>query len=59
MSTKQPNFSSLFIVFLSQKYTYHVCILINSSICILQMCAFRLLYVWRDNIAREEDESYG
>jgi len=24
-----------------------------------QLCAFRLLYAWRDNTAREEDESYG
>ncbi|XP_074626271.1 exosome complex component 10-like [Acropora palmata] len=24
-----------------------------------QVCAFRLLYAWRDNVAREEDESYG
>ncbi|KAL9970036.1 hypothetical protein ACROYT_G022346 [Oculina patagonica] len=24
-----------------------------------QKCAFRLLYAWRDNIAREEDEGYG
>jgi len=24
-----------------------------------QICAFRLLYAWRDNIAREEDESAG
>lgn len=24
-----------------------------------QVCAFRLLYAWRDKIAREEDESYG
>lgn len=24
-----------------------------------QLCTFRLLFAWRDNIAREEDESYG
>ena len=40
-------------------------VLINSAIKIAgniffsQMCAFRLLYAWRDNIAREEDESTG
>ena len=42
---------SIFVPLLSDK--------LHNILLSQQLCTFRLLFAWRDNIAREEDESYG